>query len=126
MRLSDIAKRMVRVVLVIALLCVIASIIYYRSLEFLPFLFGIILGSVVSIVKIRLIDNTVDKAMEMEKKKASKYLALQNTLRLLLSGIVLVIGALAPQVSIWGVAAGIFAFPLATYTENFRMKTGGD
>lgn len=126
MKLSDIAKRMVKVVIVIALLCVIASIIYHRSLEFLPFLFGIILGSAVSIVKISLIDRTVDKALDMEKNKSSKYLALQNTLRLLLSGVVLVIGAIVPQVSIWGVAAGIFAFPLATYTENFRTKTGGD
>lgn len=126
MNLSDIAKRMIRVVLVISLLCIIASIIYYRSAEFLPFLCGVILGSVVSIIKIYMIDRAIDKAMVMDKKKANNYMGLQNTLRLLLSGIVLVIGAVASNVSGWGVVAGIFAFPLATYSENFRVKTGGD
>lgn len=122
MELSDIAKRMIKVILIIALLCITGSIIYYRSLEFLPFFIGVILGSVASIGKAVLLDRAIDKALKMENKQAGKYLTIQNILRLLVSGLVLMIGALAPQVSIWGVAAGILAFPFATYSENFRIK----
>jgi uncharacterized membrane protein len=48
MKLSDLAKRMIITILVISLICVIGSVIYYRSLKFVPFLLGVLLGSAVS------------------------------------------------------------------------------
>lgn len=122
MKLSDIAKRMIKVILIISLICITGSIIYYRSTEFLPFLYGVLLGGLTSILKVYLLDRSLDKSLAMEEKKAISYLTLQNIIRMILSGLALVIGALVPLISIWGVAAGILAFSLAAYSEKFRTK----
>lgn len=125
MKLSDLAKRMIRAILFIVIVCILGSIIYHRSLDFLPFLFGAIIGSAFSIFKVFLLDRAVDKALTMEKYKALKYVFFQSILRLLISGIALLIGALVPLISLWGVVAGIVAFPLATYSEKFRTNKKG-
>jgi len=115
MKLSALAKRMVMTILVIALVCILGSVLYHRSLAFLPFRFGVLLGSAVSIVKVLLLERAVDRALTMEAKQVGSYVGIQHLLRLLLSGGVLVLGALVPQISLWGVVAGILAFQLATY-----------
>lgn len=123
MKLSDIAKRMVFTIGIIAFVCILGSIIYYRSLSFLPFMFGVFLGSALSIIKVFLLERAVDAALIMEQKRAGGYVSLHHLLRLLLSGVVLVLGALVPQISLWGVAAGILAFQLAVYNLRFMSKS---
>ncbi len=122
MKLSDLAKKMIISISIIALICILGSVIYYHSLDFLPFMYGVFLGSFVSIIKVFLLEHAVDKAVTMEQKRAGNYVGIQHMLRLLLSGIVLVLGALVPQISLWGVAAGILAFQLATYSLKFTLK----
>lgn len=116
MKLTNIAKRMIMTILIIALIGIGVSILYYRSLEFLPFLWGVILGSAASIVKVFLLERAVNQALSMEKKRAGNYVGLQHILRLALSGAVLVIGALVPQINLWGVVVGIIAYQLAIYS----------
>lgn len=122
MKLSDLAKKMVYTILIIALICILSSVIYHRSLDFLPFAFGVLLGSTVSIAKVFLLERAVNKALEMEQKHAKNYVSIQHVLRLLLSGVVLVLGAIMPQLSLWGVAAGILAFQVAVYNVKFTAK----
>ncbi|NLZ96010.1 MAG: hypothetical protein GX921_09340 [Bacteroidales bacterium] len=123
MKLSDLAKRMIITILIIVSVCVLVSVIYYRSLDFLPFLFGAILGTAVSIVKVFLLERAVDKALDMEQKQAGNYVSIQHLLRLLLSGVVLALGAIVPHISLWGVVAGIFAFQIAIYNVKFTVKS---
>lgn len=123
MKLSDLAKRMIFTIITIAFLCILGSVIYYRSLGFLPFMFGIFLGSALSISKVFLLERAVDTALTMEQKRAGNYVSLQHLLRLLLSGAALILGALVPQISLWGVAAGILAFQLAIYNLKFTAKS---
>lgn len=113
---------MIFTILIIGLICILGSVIYYRSLAFLPFVFGVLLGSAVSIFKVFLLERTVDKALTMEGKHAGNYVSIQHILRLLLSGVVLFLGAVVPQISLWGVAAGIFSFQLAIYNVKFAVK----
>lgn len=122
MKLSDLARRMIFTILIIALVCIMLSAIYYRSLEFLPFMIGVLLGSAVSIAKVILLERAVDRALEMEQKEAGNYVSLQHILRILLSGVVLFLGAVVPQISLWGVAAGIIAFQLAIYNVRFTSR----
>lgn len=123
MKISSLAKRMIITILTIVLVCVLASIIYYRSLEFLPFLIGALLGAVVSILKVFLLEHTVNKALNLEEKEAGKYVSLHHLLRMLLSGLALFLGATVPQISLWGVVAGILAFQVATYSLKFTSKS---
>lgn len=122
MKLSYLARKMIFTILIIALICILASIVYYRSLDFLPFLFGVLIGSAVSIAKVFLLDRAVDKALSMEKNRARAYVSVQNILRLILSIAALLLGAFIPQISLWGVVAGILAFQLAAYSVKFTLK----
>jgi|LSQX01.3.fsa_nt_gb hypothetical protein len=122
MKLLDLAKRMVLTILAIALICILASAAYYRSLDFLPFALGVLVGSAVSIAKVFLLQHGVDKALSMDQKRAVSYLGLNHILRLLVSGVALFLGAVVPQLSLWGVATGILAFQVATFNIKFAAK----
>ena len=123
MRLSDLAKRMVFTVLPIALICVLVSAIYYRSLKFLPFALGVLIGSAVSIAKVFLLERGIDKALTMDQKRAVSYLGLNHISRQLVTGAALFLGAVVPQISMWGVAAGVLAFQAATFNIKFTLKS---
>ena len=122
MKLSALAKRMIFTILIIGLLFILGSVVYYRSLAFLPFMFGVFLGSALSIAKVFLLERTVDKALAMEEKAAGKHVSLHHLLRLLLSGGALFLGVIIPQISLGGVVCGVFAFQLATYNLKFTSK----
>ncbi len=122
MKLLDLAKRMVLTILAMALICILASAAYYRSLDFLPFALGVLVGSAVSIAKVFLLQHGVDKALSMDQKRAVSYLGLNHILRLLVSGVALFLGAVVPQLSLWGVATGILAFQVATFNIKFAAK----
>lgn len=123
MNVSDISKKMISLIIIIGLLSIFASVIYYRSLDFLPFLLGVVLGSLVSITKVYLLRRAVDKTMTMDKAKAGNYVSLQHLLRLLLSGAALLLAALVPQINLWGTIIGILAFQLSLYVTNLTGKT---
>lgn len=122
MKVSYLAKRMTYTILLITFISVVVSVIFYRSWDFLPFMIGAILGAAVSIFKVFLLERAVDNALSMEKKRAGTYVSLQHLLRLGLSGGALLLGALVPQISLWGVAAGILAFQLAVYNVRSAPK----
>ncbi|MDD2269056.1 MAG: ATP synthase subunit I [Eubacteriales bacterium] len=123
MKISPFAKRMIISILIIALASVLISIIYYRSLDFLPFLYGVVLGSAVSIAKIFLLEHTVNKAIDLEKHKASSYVTVQYILRLVVTGVVLYLGAVVPQINLLGVVIGILAFQAAVYITKLKQKS---
>ena len=122
MKLSDLAKRMVFTIIAIALISILASTAYYRSLDFLPFALGVLIGSAVSVAKVFLLQHGVDKALSMDQKRAAGYLSLNHILRLIISVAALFLGAVGPQISLWGVAAGILSFQVATFNIKFASK----
>lgn len=122
MKISELAKRMTVTIVGIAILFVIVSALYYRSLASLPFLLGTVLGTAVSIWKVFVLERTVDRALAMDEKKAGNFVGLQQMLRLFVTGAVLFLGAVVPQISLWGVAAGIIAFQVALYIEQLIYK----
>ena len=86
------------------------------------FFFGVFLGAATSIIKVITLKRTVDKSLDMENKKSKGYVGLQQLLRFVLSAAVLIIGALVPHISLWGVAVGILAFHPSIYMANYKMK----
>ena len=120
MKLSGIAKRMILILSVILLLLIAASLVYYRSLAFLPFALGALLGTAANIAKVFLIENAVNKTVGMAAEKGGNYIRLQNFLRFLLTGTVLVAAAFIPFVSLYGAAAGILGYQVAAlFLKNY-------
>ena len=118
--LSVVAKKMVLAIGVLLSLLIAGSIVYYRSIAFLPFAFGASLGCGLNVLKIAMLERTVRKTVGIEKKAAVNYVRFQYFLRYLITGLVLTLSAVLPFISLWGAAAGIFTMPPAAfYAKKF-------
>jgi len=121
MKLSAIAERMILVVCVSLLVLIAASLAYFRSLEFLPFSLGALLGAATNVSKIIMLERAVDKAVGMETKRAENYLRIQYLLRYVITGVVLAASILVPFLNIWGAALGILTMPVAAlFARNMQ------
>lgn len=120
MKLSDLIRKVIITLISIALIFILGSVIYYRSLDCLPFVFGIILGTAISIIKIFLLTHTVDRALNEDKSNAKKIVSLHQFVRFVIVGIVLVIASVVPQINLWGVVIGVLAFQPAIYIARSK------
>lgn len=100
---------------ILILAALVVSILYYRSLGFLPFAYGLLIGGGVSVLKVLLLERAIDKALQKEQKAAGAYIQLQQLLRLFLTGGALLLSALVPEISLLGAAVGVFTYPIAIY-----------
>lgn len=122
MKLKTIAKKMIIAILAISFISIMVAFIYYRSLEFLPFFFGVLLGAAVSIVKVFLLEYAVNQALAPGRTHAAMYIAFQNLIRFALTGLALLAGALIPQINLWGVVTGVLSYQLAVYLARFLAR----
>ncbi|MCL2548683.1 MAG: hypothetical protein FWE76_05945 [Symbiobacteriaceae bacterium] len=116
--LSDIARKTTIALAVLYALVVTGSIVFYRSVEAVPFVLGALLGSGLNVYKVIMIDDATNRIVGMEPLQASNYVRLQYLIRLGLSALVLLAGAFLPLFSLWGVGAGLLTLQPATYYVN--------
>lgn len=88
----------------------------------LSFTMGLLFGLIFSILKLKLIQNTIEKSVQMPEGKAQKYTNAQYMLRYVLTGIVLVVAALEPSVDLLGVFFGLFSMKVGAYMQIFINK----
>ncbi|HHU04382.1 MAG: ATP synthase subunit I [Saccharofermentanales bacterium] len=119
---SDISKKMIIIILIIAILAIVGALIFYRSLDFLPFALGVLIGTAGSVARVLLVKRTVTRALKMEAKDVGRYVNAQAFIRLGLAVAILLIAALVPQINLWGAAIGIIAFHPAIYIANKTVK----
>jgi len=127
MKISDTVKKMIVVMLVTAAIMIIAGIVastYYFALLPVPFAFGVLLTTFHNIIKVVWLEQAVDKSVAMEDKvTAGNYIRVQYLLRLLFTGLVLVIAIFIPAIDFLGAAIGIFTFHAAKWSLGFIVKT---
>jgi len=119
MGLSEIAKRMILVLGLIFFLLAAGSAVYYRSLACLPFVYGALLATACNVFKVILLDRAVKKTVSKDAASAANYLRLQQLLRFLLTGLVLVLAAFLPFLSLWGAAAGVLSYQVAALSLKY-------
>ncbi|MCL2426550.1 MAG: hypothetical protein FWD05_09470 [Oscillospiraceae bacterium] len=84
-------RPMIKMVIVAAAIIIIIGIIFYRSFAALPFALGVIITSALNVMKIRMLEKTVLKVVNMNDQEAGKNtVRFQYLLRYLMTGIVLV------------------------------------
>lgn len=97
------------------------AIIYGLGAFFAPSLMGwtlgILLGLIVSILKLKLMQNTFTNAVKMDEPKAKSYTQRHYMLRYLLTGIVLLIAAIETNISLIGVFVGLISMKIGAYVE---------
>ena len=93
MELSKPSKLLIRMIGVAALLIILIGIIYYRSFAALPFSFGVVILSGLNILKVRMLESTVQRVADMntgEEELGKNVIRIRYLLRYFLTGIVLV------------------------------------
>lgn len=88
----------------------------------LSWTFGMLFGLVFAILKLKLMENTFTKALQMPEAKAQKYANVQYMIRYVLTGIVLVVAALEPSINLLGVFFGLFSMKAAVYMQLLLDK----
>lgn len=78
---------------------------------------GITFGLVFSLLKLKLMQNTIAKAIAMPEGKAQKYANIQYMIRYILTGVVLVIAALEPSINLLGVFFGLISMKVGAYAQ---------
>lgn len=78
---------------------------------------GIVFGLVFSLLKLKLMQNTIAKAIAMPEGKAQKYANVQYMIRYILTGVVLVIAALEPSINLLGVFFGLLSMKVGAYAQ---------
>ena len=126
MKLSDIAKRMVLVIVIctFAILAACAVLAFLHITEFVPAALGAMLGAAISISKVVMIDSTVKKIAGMESERAGSYVRMQHFLRFGLTAILLAIAAIAPFIDLISATAGVLSFQAATLSMRRTAGKG--
>jgi hypothetical protein len=126
MKWSKPARKMSLSIIIISLTAIAAGALFYRSLEAVAFAAAAAAMAVLNIIKIFMIERTVQKTSEIEEPSHGKnYARLQYTARLALTGLVLAAAAVYARhtgsySSVWGAVAGVFTFQIAAYTLKFH------
>ncbi|MGL6104700.1 ATP synthase subunit I [Romboutsia sp.] len=72
-----------------------------------PMILGLIFGTIIAILNFRLLAITIEKVVTMPQNKAQIYSASRYILRMVIVGVVLLVSAKAPHLSVLGVAIGL-------------------
>ena len=118
-KLSGTAKNMILVICILAAVFIIASAIFYRSFAFVPFAIGVLMGAGTSVVKIILLNRIIERAVAGDPQVTGRGFTGQYFLRFVLTGVMLLVAAVVPFISLWGAAAGILTLPLSAYSMHF-------
>jgi len=115
MKISDIAKKMMTIIGISVVFLVVGSVIFYRSIACLPFIYGVILAAVANIIKIVMLDITVKTVQTKGVDAVGRYVVAQNYIRLLLTAAIVIVAIYMPFINHWGTITEILMYRLAIY-----------
>ena len=117
--------KILRMIILVCLAMIAGGVLYYSLVgdlyEALPFALGVIVTSALNILKIIMLERSIQKTLSMDNPDTGKnYIRLQYLLRYFLTAVVLVIIGLLhvfvdnPRIiSIWGALFGLFTMQIA-------------
>lgn len=115
LRIQDLEKRIISIMFVVAAIGCIISFIFLET--YLSTIFGILVGTAVSIYRLLSLGRSVDRSLDMtDTSKASNSAKLSYIFRFFIVIIVCVIAAMNHHViSLWGVLFGTANMQISTY-----------
>ena len=120
MNLSLLAKKMIFVILVLSLVLIAGGVAFYRSLSALPFALGVVLSAALNILKVVMLERTVQKVVGLQDEQTGKNIVgFHLLLRFLLTAAVLLVAALTPFINLLGAAAGVLTLHIAVFCMKF-------
>ena len=122
------ARRMISVILVLALIMLVGGAFFYRGIALLVFALGVFMTAGTHALKLIWLKHTIAKAAKLDVQQAVNAVRAQYLLRFLLTIVVLVAAGLLSQLEaigipiIIGAALGLMTLPVAGYSMHFFIK----
>lgn len=91
----------------IIVMCIIAACIAIFADDFIPLIYGLVFGTLISILNFTLLAKTLEKAVYMMPHKAKMYASSQYFIRYIIYGIVIYISLKADYINILGTIIGL-------------------
>lgn len=117
---NDIIIKIYKRVFVISLFIIGLSLILFS--EPYPIVLGYVFGVIISMVMLRLLDATINRAIKMSPAKASGYSMLHYFLRYLIYFIVLVVAAIADYLNFPSTVVGLLMVKLVIFLSTVFDK----
>jgi hypothetical protein len=86
---------------------------------------GLFLGCAASALKVLMLEHSIGSAVDMGKDAAPLYAVGMYTLRVLLTGFILIASAFSPFISVWGTACGLLCLSLSAYACKLFERLSG-
>lgn len=83
---------------------------------------GVTFGLIFSLLKLKLMEKTISKAVLLPPAKAKNYMSAHYMLRYFLTAVVLVISALEPSINLMGVFFGMLSMKIGAYAKLWNKK----
>ena len=93
---------------VMVLVLLLSGVFAFAFKEPRPIILGLIFGSIISILSLKLIDNTITKAVKMTPSKATGYTIAHYMARYIIYFIVLLVAAVADYLNLFSTIGGLF------------------
>jgi len=118
-----ICKALAVLYLVLLAIGLVVNFFLYPFEKPLPFAVGLLAGTVLSVLKVVLLEKSLVKSMDMDGKIATNYSNVQMVARYFLTIIVLFLAAFFRNViGLFGTVAGILALQPAAYIAAWRIR----
>jgi len=126
--IDAVANKMILVIVCLSVFVVAAGAIFFQLntsfylSDAVPFAVGVFMAMAVNVIKVIWLKKTINKTVDMDAPQYAKvFFSLQYFLRIVFTGAVLLIAALAPDniVNLLGVIIGILTFPIAMRFMQF-------
>ena len=124
-KLSDTSKRLVKVMLAICLIAfgcgIIVTGIWFPD-EIFKFAYGVLFGCIFAVLKLILLERSLNKSVNMPEGQAQNYIRLHYMLRYFLTGVVLAVAAVRGISALIGVVICLFSLRPAIFIVNRQMR----
>lgn len=118
-KISDTTKQMIKNMVFVSL---VALILVCFVKTFLPYILGLTIGTLLAIAKLILMEQSIDKSLNMSPKTAEKYIHAQYVLRYILTGLVLFFVIKSRSISTIGFLIGLCSLQISAYITGFKKK----
>jgi len=116
---TEIKKIYLYTIIICIIFSIIGTIILKDKFNFIK---GIVFGTLITILKLKLLHNSLNKAVTMSPKKAHKYMIINYFIRYFITAIVLFSAAITSKYMLFGVSIALISPKFAIYLPN-RFKT---
>jgi uncharacterized Tic20 family protein len=116
-KMSDTCKKLSTVIAVLGLIALVVGLFFAGNKIY--WIVGIVLGTVASLIKVYMLERTLDKAVDMDPKNANNYTRANYTMRLVVSVVIVVLACIVEQINVVGVLIGLLLVQPAAYITNF-------